>query len=448
MKKVQIDNQFSGPKGFQDYWNSEVKIRDYIRAKLAGYFRAYGYGRIEFPLIEKQDYFSVEMVGSHPWPGWHPKSLTVLPLKDYNSTYDGLPDATENYLLIPEGTTSLCRWVAKMLESAELEIHNDRPLRLFYSEPCFRNELTDNISPTKQRQFTQIGIELLGAEGPNPDIEVIHVMYKSLVNLGFPFEIVRVRISDVRIFNHLLKSFKVKRHIEYQLKDTLDSIASANVKSSDNLPALKEQFNKLLQKAGLSEDEIETWKFLLNGTYYGSEDIMPVIGKTGLDKAVMKELKTILETLEELGYNAVFDPSIIRSQEYYTSTAFQADILLKDRIIAEIAGGGRYDKFVGNFLRRYKAKDQREVAGTGFAFSLERLAETWKSLGVDIRDKILFDTKEDRIDKLIYSKYMTEALQNAESLIDRDYRVEVYLGSSLSKAEKYAELLNVDFVKK
>lgn len=440
-----MNSQFNSPAGLTDYWNGAVKIRDYISAKLSNHFQSFGYSRIEFPLLERQDYFSVEMVGSNPWPGWHPKSLVVVPLKNYGTNYNSLPDSTENMVLIPEGTTSFCRWIAARVEEDGLKIEEGTPLRAYYDTPCFRNELTSKVSATKQRQFTQIGLELLGASSVHADIEVIYIMAKSLERLGFQSKNIRVRISDVRIFNYLIKKHGISAHVEYQIKDTLDAIASARAKQNGALEESIAKFEKLLDYAKLDEDQKLEWLPVYNSEYLRPADLDSLEGK--FPKGLIQELLTATKALTELGVEIYCDLSVVRSQEYYTALTFQLDFVSADKLLAEVAGGGRYDNFVSNFLRRYGSSKQKNIAGTGFAFSLERLVELWKHFNSKpvTNDPILYNTRDNRIDKVVYSQDFVSAIKSAETLVAKRELIELYVADkSKDHAIEYAQSLNVE----
>lgn len=441
-------NHFSPPAGFRDYWNGDVKVREYIRAKLTKVFESYGYGRIELPLIERQSYFSVEMVGSNPWPGWHPKSLIVLPLKDYKEAYTPTADSQENYVLVPEGTTSFCRWVASDIENEGLftDITNSI-VKAFYILPCFRNETIASINANKQREFTQIGLEYLGVANWKADFEVIYLMYKSLQGLGFPQDAIRIRISDVRIFNFLIQKHNITTTYEYQLKTLLDNIASSKAKERDtDVKKYRKEFIDVLKTAGLTDESVNEWSLLTTSDYLNSVKALTAIpDEMGNIRA---DLTFILQKLEKLDVNVVADLSVVRSQEYYTAITFQADIFSDDIKVTEIAGGGRYDKFIGNFLRRSNSKIQREICGTGFAFSLERLVSVWQMLDIYISEGIEYDTRDERVDAVIFSQDVVKMFKHVDRLIKKKQRVEPYiLDEVAANAEKYADALKVPLLK-
>ena len=61
--------------------------------------------------------------------------------------------------------------------------HRPRPLRLSYAGQVLRVQGSE-VRP--ERQFGQVGAELIGAEGPAADVEVIAVAAEALLGIGVP----------------------------------------------------------------------------------------------------------------------------------------------------------------------------------------------------------------------------------------------------------------------
>jgi histidyl-tRNA synthetase len=68
----------------------------------------------------------------------------------------------------------------------------------------------------------------------------------------------------------------------------------------------------------------------------------------------------------------VFEPTLARGLEYYTSTVFE--VRSPDYTAGSIGGGGRYD----GLIRRFTGRD---VAAVGFSFGLERVVEALEAVG-------------------------------------------------------------------
>src|SRR5690349_6505891 len=83
--------------------------------------------------------------------------------------------AGDEITLRPEGTAGIARAVISGGLTQNL------PLKFFYSGPMFRHERPQK---GRQRQFHQIGVELLGVAGPLGDIETIALGAQVLDALG------------------------------------------------------------------------------------------------------------------------------------------------------------------------------------------------------------------------------------------------------------------------
>ena len=81
----------------------------------------------------------------------------------------------ESLTLRPEGTAGVVRaFVSNGMQQ-------NLPVKFYYTGPMFRYERPQK---GRQRQFTQFGVELLGMETPQADIEVIAMAYEFLEKLG------------------------------------------------------------------------------------------------------------------------------------------------------------------------------------------------------------------------------------------------------------------------
>jgi histidyl-tRNA synthetase len=176
-----MDNLCEPLEGFADIYGYEKRIIEYLKWKLTEFFQLWGYEILEMPLVEKCTSFNEEIVGYSPWPEWDKKGCFYVKVDDYVDNYTESPSEKEA-LLIPEGTISVTRWIAEQLLK---NIKNILPLKIFYITPCFRNELINKLFETKKRQFDQVGLEILGIQSKNADIENILLIVKGLEYIGF-----------------------------------------------------------------------------------------------------------------------------------------------------------------------------------------------------------------------------------------------------------------------
>ena len=271
--------KYEPTEGFRDYYGNSAHYQDYISNQLYSYYLLCGYKRVKVPTLEKQSFFSSEYVGTNPWPNWHPKSLFALTAKHFNKAYESKAATEERYFLIPELTTSVCRWLASEITQGNPEFVKGRPTKVFYAQPCFRNELTSKLSDTKFREFTQIGVEYFGLSNIEVDIEVLELLYKGLVKLGFKEKQIKIRINDVRLFNYLASIHELDITKQNIIKGLLDEIAS--YKARRQLIQLKYTTDKLLMhlKSFLPDKKkLDMWGYFLKADYMTSKELESLYG--------------------------------------------------------------------------------------------------------------------------------------------------------------------------
>jgi histidyl-tRNA synthetase len=142
---------------------------------------SFGYEPVSVSLVERAEAYSEEIVGMSPWPEWNRRSCFFFDIEDYGRRYAETPGITKA-VLVPEGTLSITRWLGAQLGTPDAEAL--LPLRIYYEQSCFRNELIGSLTDTKGRQFTQFGVEILGGQGVVADVEPLvlaHEMIQRIV---------------------------------------------------------------------------------------------------------------------------------------------------------------------------------------------------------------------------------------------------------------------------
>ncbi len=357
--------------GMTDLFGRDLRRKKFVTAVLNDVARRHGYEPLEIPLVERATSFAEDVVGRSPWPEWDQRGCFYLTVPDYNGSYDAPPTETEA-LLVPEGTISVTRWLGRLLSQQPNVVF---PLKITYTTPCFRNELIDNLDSLKHRQFTQFGLEILGAPMGHPDLDAIHLLVASMRELGAPAQSVRVRIGDVAVFNRLVELSGLAAGPTIRVKETLDAIAECKAgKQPHRRPGLVSTVRTIIKEEGLPGQWSALWTNL-------AADDDATAALTRMDDAMvcagMVHLEGLAASLAQLGVHAVVDPCVVRSHEYYTGIAFEIDILTDQRVFVEVGGGGRYDRLVGHFVTDGHIT---AVPATGWAFGVERLVDVLDQL--------------------------------------------------------------------
>lgn len=310
------------PRGFRDVLPQEAAERDALVAAVAGAMCAWGYGRVDTPVVERLDVLEAgEGVGRD--------AFRLIDL-------DGSLLA-----LRPEMTLPVARVVASRLAT------EPGPLRLRYAAPVLREH---ESLRGEARQFTQLGLELLGASGPAADAEIVAILVESLRTAGL--EAPTVGIGTVAVLRALLAASEV----DGMWRERVTAAAH-----SRNLVAL----DALAGEPGVPGAVGEALRAVprIRGRREAIADARAYAAACGCAGA-LDELDTTWELLEAAGVadDVTVDFGVMRSFDYYTGLVIEA---YAPGLGLPVGGGGRYDGLLASFGAPRPA--------AGFAIGLERL---------------------------------------------------------------------------
>ena len=147
-----------------------------------------------------------------------------------------------------------------------------------------------------------------------------------------------------------------------------------------------------------------------------------------------KELREIICYLKtmKLDSKVKVDLSLARGLDYYTGPIFE---VFAEEGIGSVAGGGRYDKMIGLFLKR-------DIPATGISLGIERIMEVMKERkmleGVKSRTKVYVVAVNDKVrDKVLE---IVQVLREKSVAVDYDLRFR-----TLSKQLEYVNSLGIPF---
>jgi len=421
-------------EGFKDAIGIDVRTMRFLEMTYASLFSKWGYEEINVPIVERASSFSEEVIGGSPWPEWDKRGVFYLQLQNYKDSYSDLP-VQEPALLVPEGTISVSRWLARSYNENNLS----QPKKIFYIMPCFRNELTSKLSNTKGREFHQAGIEILGTNNVNADLEVLLIAYQGFIEVGVHNDDILVRIGSVSLFNAVCTETGMSESDVLIVKDLMDTIAESRAgKQPERLAPSIEKVTAIVQAYNPSAGVVAKWGKMTN-TYVDTLDTSfeSVIGYD----ADVKDLNYLASIVREQGLKCVIDPSVVRSHEYYTGIVYEIDIKTQDDgVLVEVAGGGRYNKLIGKFIG--DGTQDISIPAVGFAYGLERVVAIRKQLNVaELRHEVKSidiyhgESVADIVLIANEEKHHSKLLAVASSLRKDGNRVDVYVGED--KSDEY-----------
>jgi ATP phosphoribosyltransferase regulatory subunit len=363
------------PTGVQDFLPDECYNKRIIENKIRSLFSLSGYDEIETPVLE---YFDVFTEGKASI-----EQEQMFKLSEMGGRI---------LVLRPDITMPIARIAATKLKDKLL------PLRLFYISNVFRY---GEPQFGWQREVPQAGIELLGAEGPDADAEVIATAVQTLLDLGLTE--FQIDIGQVEFFKGLLEEAGLTDEQSEKLRFLIDH---------KNILALE----IFLDELNLSHD-IKTI-FLSLPNMYGNGDMLEsALGFSQNERcrAALVNIKQVYSVLKDYDLNRYIsiDLGMVQSLNYYTGIIFRG---ITKEIGYPICGGGRYDKLVSEFGRNLPA--------TGFALGIKRVLialERQQRLEQIPPVDVLF---------VMENTYLAECYRMIQSLRNQGLRVECFLESS------------------
>lgn len=372
-----MKDKWNIPPGMKDVLPGEARKRRQMVNELMDNFTSYGYEEVGTSSLEYYDV--VERDGMD--------SSEVFKLIDREGRI---------LALRPDVTTPIARMVASRLRDRRL------PFRLSYTGSTFRYE---TVQVGRQREFTQVGVELIGSDDLMADLEVLLLAMESVEKTGI--KEFKIGIGEINITQGFLREMLPDEELVGEartlvIRKNFVGLEALLKKYAD--PTKAQVFMQLVRKNGGEEilDEIKDYS---NGIEY---------------QAAIAGLKELAKVVREYGYGDkfFFDFSILRSFSYYTGIVFEG---YAEGIGHPICGGGRYDGLLGMF--------GFEAPAVGFAMGVERV--------MIARDDV---EETDKKDVLILGDDYTHIVKKARELRAEGKRVEIDLTSAdLAEAATYME---------
>jgi histidyl-tRNA synthetase len=167
-----------------------------LEAQLRDGFERFGYEGLQTPILEPLELFLR-------------KSGDEIVARMYSFSH-----WNRRLCLRPELTASVMRSFVGELHGRAL------PLRLHYAGPSFRYE---RPSRGRSRQFTQVGVELIGAAGPTADAEVLYLACAGLEAAGI--RKYRLVIGHLGAALQLLSQLGMSEHAQGLVLDLMEPVA-------------------------------------------------------------------------------------------------------------------------------------------------------------------------------------------------------------------------------
>jgi histidyl-tRNA synthetase len=307
---VATQTTIQAARGTRDFYPEAMAFRNWLYGKVRAISQRFGYQEYETPMLERLELYAAK------------SGEELVKEQSFILTDRG----GDELALRPELTPSLARMVAQ--RQAQLIW----PVRWFSFGPFWRYERPQR---GRTREFFQWNIDLLGAETPAADGEIVAIGAEFLRSLGLSPDEVAIYLNSRRLVERKLAGMGIGDDLRMEVFRLIDR--------RDRLSP--DKWRAWALDVGLLDAQIEALQALLVNSDLWQES---------------EELRQVFATAEAFGVAdyLVYDASIVRGLDYYTGPVFEA--YDRARKFRAIFGGGRYDNLVADV-------GGDPITGVGFA---------------------------------------------------------------------------------
>ena len=308
---------YQTPRGTYDILPEEMNAWHDVEDVIKEVTRVYRYQEIRTPYFESTNVFKRENDSSDM----------------VNKEMYTFQMGSDSYTLRPEGTAGVIRAFDQHKLYGSMEL----PARFYYCGAMFRHERPQK---GRQRQFTQFGVENIGAKSPELDAETIALGYDIVKKMG---------ISSVKVLINTLGDDDSRSAYREALKKHIE-------------PHWDELCSDCHRR--FEQNPLRILDCKVDKEYISTLNVP--VALDALDDENKEKFEKTLKILKDNNVNYEIDKYLVRGLDYYTGIIFEFDIMVQDKILT-IGGGGRYSSLV-------KELDGPDIQCVGFALGINRLA--------------------------------------------------------------------------
>ncbi|PSB35577.1 ATP phosphoribosyltransferase regulatory subunit [Stenomitos frigidus] len=328
---------YQPPAGARDLLPLDVAQKRWIEDRLQQMFHRWGYHRIITSTLERLETLMA---------GGAIQRSTVIQLHDSDDEQLGLR---------PELTASIARTAVTRMAGAT------HPLRLYYNANVFQRAQEGSYS--RQQEFYQAGVELVGAGGLLADAEVLLLLLDCLRSLGLhQWSVV---LGEAGLTRSLLSVFPLP--LRDKVRQALARLDRMTLEALPMSAELRERALLLLDLRGRPADVLQR---------------LATLKLDASQQDAVNNLKSLIDLLQESDpptsqptphapcptpHPLILDLSLIRTLDYYTGVVFEV-VNTSEAGQYVLGQGGRYDQLLGLYH-----PERQTYPGIGFALQIEPL---------------------------------------------------------------------------
>ena len=316
------------PDGIRSVLPDEAARRSAVLQRLQALYRGWGYDQVEVPALERYD-------ASHPRAGQSFK----------------LSDRDSGVLALRSDFTPA---LAKLVRAQHPSIAAGRNQALRWQ---YAGTVWHAIDPelARTREFSQIGLELIGVSNARADAEIIHLARESVRSVGLS---PRIEVGNPGFVRALLDVAGIPDAAREAVGDAIDR------KDRSDLSQRLDALNVTLSESAEGEPSPRA-ALLAVVDLYGGREVLARAREVAPWASVRREIDRLEGVIDEFedASELMLDLAMARRLSYYTGVTFRAYTLDFGQ---PLLGGGRYD---GALLPH----------AAGFSIGLERLMQATRA---------------------------------------------------------------------
>ena len=330
-----IMKKFNLPFGVEDYLPKDCYTKQVLEQKITDIFFNAGFDKIETGEIEYFDLYD-----------------GVLSRDSLNKTFKFTDTDGQLLVLRPDTTMQVLRLASNKLDS---DIS-----KLYYIQKSFEFLPTGTSHSARSREFSQIGIEILGNSGIAGDIEAVVLAINALKAAGLKDFI--IELGHVDFLNGILGELNLSKNDLDELRDIVNSKDALGLEI-------------FISKNKFDTDTVDVFKNL-NSLFGGQKTLKKArdLVKNKMSLNALDGLEKTINALKEvdLGDYVKVDLGLVNRGAFYSGMTLKG--MVKGFGVS-ILEGGRYDNLAASF-GKYKG-------AIGFAIGTKRLIDALKSQGTE-----------------------------------------------------------------
>lgn len=403
------------PKGTRDFGPGEMKKREYLFKIFKDTFSLYGFNALETPSME-----NINVLNGKYGEEGDKLIFRILDSGDFIKDVDNIESKDSNNLrkeiskkgLRYDLTVPFARYVSMNRDKITL------PFKRYQIQNVWR---ADRPQKGRFREFYQCDVDYIGTKSIVCEAEIIDLVYSIFEKLKI--QDFSVKLNNRKVLFGIVETLSLQDNFDKIciIIDKIDKIGKdkfiEELKNIDLSKSQIEKLNSVLFFDGSNDDKIKFLKDILSKSSTGLEGINEI------------------ENLTKLSKEFIFDINLARGLSYYTSSIFE--VILDEKNIGSLCGGGRYDDLTEIF-------GYKDISGIGISFGIERIYEIMK-------ERNLFPDSINKKDTVLVcsmsEKYLDDSLKISSILRNNNISTDLYPDNpKLKKQLQYANNNDIPYV--